>query len=124
MKEVVLTKKENNRTFGIKKEDFTKEQLKILKEFAEWVKKNNIKSDVGVAIQGLDRYKVINRINIYIRNKKFNIILKNVYCGGMWGADRIFQVLYSFEYLLSDLLGKEEFEHYKDYSLSNGYKLL
>ena len=122
-KTIVLNKNLNNRIFGIRKTDFTKQQLEILKEFTQYIKHNNIKSDVKVTIRGFDKYKIINRINIYIENKKFNLIFRNIYCGGMYGSDRIFQVLYSFEYLLSDLINSE-FEHYKNYSLSNDYKLL
>jgi len=123
MIEVYLNKKPNNRTFGIEKKDFDAEQLKALKSFAEFVKTNNVKSTVKVTIQGFDKHKVINRINIYIENENASLIFRNIYCGGLYGSDRIFQVLYSFEYLLSDLLGSE-FEHYKNYSLSNGYQLL
>ena len=112
-----------NRTWGIDKRFFTNDELEILKAFAEYVKNNNIKSDVKVTIVSTDRYKVINRVNIYIENDEFELTFKNVYIGGVYGTDRIFECLYGFEYLLSDLI-KSNFEHYKDYSLSNRYKLL
>ena len=112
-----------NRTWGIDKRFFDDDDLKILKGFAKYVRENNIKSNVEIVIVSTDRYKVINRINIYIENDKYDIAFKNVYIGGVYGTDRIFECLYNFEYLLGDLI-KEKFEHYVDYSLSNKYTLL
>lgn len=127
--EVYLNKKPNNRTFGIRKTDFNTEQLEALKTFANYIKNNNIKSDVKVSIRGYDSYKIINRINIYIENKYASLIFRNIYCGGVYGTDRIFETLYNFEYLLNDLIrnSKEQnntFNHYENYSLSNHYQLL
>jgi len=104
-----------NQTFGIRKTDFTETDIKILKQFTHYIMKNNIKSDVIITSVSFGRYKIINRINIYIENKRYKITLKNVYCGGVYGTDRIFSV---------GELAKKKFEHYTDYSLSNKYKWL
>ena len=120
---IYLIKERNNRTFGIKKEDFSKEKLDKLKEFGEYITNNNIKSKVEVTIVSIDKNKIINKINIYIKNDKYALTFKNVYCGGVYGTDRIFDVLYNFEYVLEDLLGVT-FNHYGDYSLSKNYLLL
>jgi len=40
---------------------------------------------------------VINRIAIRIESKKHLIIFDNVYCGGIYGTDRIYEVLYQLD---------------------------
>lgn len=113
----------NGRKWGILKEAFDEEEKEILKDFGAYLKKNNIKPKVEITINSVDRNRIINRINIYIEAGDYKLIFKNVYCGGMFGMDRVFKTLYDFEYCLTDFMG-EEFDHYKDYSLSNKYRIL
>jgi small-conductance mechanosensitive channel len=123
MKEHVIIFPENNRTFGVSEKFLDEEDLKFLKDLAEYLKNNNEKPVVEITVESKDRNGIINRINIYIKTSEHKLAIKNVYCGGIYGTDRIFEVLYSLEYLFEDLIG-EKFDHYANYSISNSYKIL
>ena len=122
-KEKIIVLPENNRTFGIDEKFLTEDDLEFLREFAKYLKSNNIKPNVEVSVVSKDKHGIVNRINIYIDAGDFRVVFKNVYCGGVLGSDRIFEVLYHLEYLFEELIG-ERFDHYADYSISRNYRML
>ncbi len=112
----------NNRHFGIKLDKLNAFETELLKEFANYIITNDVRSLVLIQIGGFDKHGIINRINIRIVNDCFDIAFLNIYCGGVIGSDRIFEVLYKFEDELARL-SNLQFNHYSNYSLSNNYKL-
>ena len=126
MKKIELIKRfdKNNRTFGINEKALSDEEKEILVLFTGHVVYHNSPSDCYVLIKNIDRNGLVNRIAIRIENKKFLILFDDVYCGGLHGSDRVFEVLYQFEQLLIALTYGDntytyDFKHYVGYSLSN-----
>lgn len=117
----------SNRTFGVSKDILTIKEIKdFIIDFTKKLVNDNKKPVVIVKVNGVDRYNIINRISFRVILNDRDMIFNDVYCGGMYGADRIFQVLYNFEYLLSKTAfnNSNTFDHYAEYSLSNKYVML
>ncbi|MHA1329456.1 MAG: hypothetical protein ACTSR2_00125 [Candidatus Hodarchaeales archaeon] len=124
---LAVTLPRNNRTYGVPRDITEIEEIKsFLVNFTKKLVEKKEKPMVIVRVEDKDNTKTINRVSFRILLVDYEIIIKNVYCGGVWGMDRIFSVLYNFEDLLSRITFGDynSFDHYSDYSLSNNYKLL
>jgi hypothetical protein len=123
MKEYVIAFPENNRIFGISKKFLKKKDLEFLKDLAEYLMKSNERPIVEIVETSKDSHGIVNRINIYIKTPEHRLTIRNVYCGGAYGTDRILGVLYNLENVLEELVG-ENSDQYAGLSISSNYKIL
>jgi len=124
---LAITLPRNNRTYGIPRDVVEIKEIKsFLANFTKKLVEEKEKPMVIVRVEDKDNTKTINRISFRILLNNYEVIIKNIYCGGVWGMNRIFSVLYEFEDLLSYITFGDynSSDHYSDYSLSNNYKLL
>jgi len=93
-KRLVCVFPRKNQKFGVPIEALNDYQISILKEFAK--DKSEVK--VFVLKKDTDKYRVIiNRIAIRIESERHLIIFDNVYCGGIYGRNRVYEVLYQLD---------------------------
>lgn len=88
------------RTFGINLNEFSEEEKKILKSWVKHViKKKNINEkcyNFIIVADSFDRNKTINRFSIYYYDGVYSIRLNKIYSGGVYGSNRILEVIYLF----------------------------
>ena len=88
----------NKRVFGVDLREFTEEEKKTLRAWVKHViKKKNINEkcfNFIIVADSFDRNKTINRFSIYYYDGVYSIRLNKIYSGGVYGSDRVLEVIY------------------------------
>jgi|GEM_PF-5657807 len=120
---LIVTFPENNQEFGIPRNIIENDKIRrFLMKFVTKLVNQEIQPQVIVKTESVDDRKIINRFSVRIIDDSIEILIRNIYCGGIYGMDRIYFVLYNFEELLSKLC--PGFNRHTSFSISQNYVML
>ena len=103
-KELKLFKNFENKRSWVSLKDFTDKEREILSEILfkiyEDTEINTEAYNLFIVATSTDKYGIVNRFDLIYFKDNIRLELKNIYCGGGYGSNRIFDAIYN---LVSEL---------------------